>query len=126
MSLSQNLHLFRISEYFERQPIIPIYICNRIALSDQPETFFPSSIVLVSYKFLFCVLYLFGPNPIHCVVIPRDNQTDRQAGLRREPYWGCQIYTFMNLLSVFSFPNFARLRNSAKKRMFYFIIQNKG
>jgi hypothetical protein len=84
-------------------------------LSDKPETFFSSSIVLVSYKFLFCVLYLFQPNPILCVVLPRDNQTDRQAGLRREPYWGCQIDTLRSLLSVFSFPNFAHLRNSTKK-----------
>jgi hypothetical protein len=55
-----------------------------LALSDQPETFFPSSIVLVSYKFIYCVLYLFQPNPILCVVIPRDNQTDVQAGWPEE------------------------------------------
>jgi hypothetical protein len=87
--------------------------------------FFSFSIVLVRYKFLFCVLYLFQPNPILCVVIPRDNQTDRRAGLRREPYWGCQIGTLMNLLSVFSFPNFARLRNSAKKMTFFYCTKQR-
>jgi hypothetical protein len=46
MSLSQNLHLFRISEYNGRSYFYyvkilthysTIYICNRIALSDQPQ-----------------------------------------------------------------------------------------
>jgi hypothetical protein len=87
------------------------------------KLFFHPQLSLSATSFFSCVLYLFRPNPILCVVIPRDNQTDRLAGLRREPYWGCQIDTLMNLLSVCSFPNFACLRNSTKKMMFFFTKQ---
>jgi hypothetical protein len=89
------------------------------------KLFFPSQLSLSATSFFSVFYTYFWPNPILCVVILRDNQTDRQAGLRSEPYWGCQIDTLMNLLPVFSFPYFARLRNSTKKMMFLYCTKQR-
>jgi hypothetical protein len=78
--------------------------------------FLPNCPCQLQVSFLCSILISTQSNTLCCNPA---GQPDGQAGLRREPYRGCKIDTSMNLLSVFSFPYFARLRNSTKKIVFY-------